>query len=376
MSKEGGPSLTRRKFLIRTAAIGFGTGLGTIAGVGLAGLFTKRRGPEPGKPHSTTPLATETHEVPGSPLVTVENGQFYRNGKKFGLFGTDNYALMTSPSYIAYSSPVMTDEDRASYMKDIRSKGMNVVRCWAFPVLDRNGQDLSAFDTILHLAGQDIVVYPTFENEWPNSDGMTHVKSTEWYKQGYKVTYRPYVLLMAERYKGDPRIFAFQLINEAQCDDPEALYEFTKDMVRSIKAIDRDRLVTLGTIGSGQPGTAGEYYARLMKLCDFGDVHLYANNGTAGALSSDFATLARQNKPLIIGEWGIPVSQPDIASNAEIMKYALTQPNFGGVIVWEYEDSAYNRGSNDDGFQETAGSPALSFFQSYADKLKTPDLRN
>jgi hypothetical protein len=88
------------------------------------------------------------------------------------------------------------------------------------------------------------------------------------------------------RYRDEPAIFGWMLMNEAEGrtaggqDAAEALYTFTRDMSAYVKALDQHHLVTLGTIGGGQPGMHGANFERLHGLptIDFADYHDYGHN--------------------------------------------------------------------------------------------------
>jgi len=74
------------------------------------------------------------------------------------------------------------------------------------------------------------------------------------------------------RYSNQPTILAWMLMNEAESQtqshvaDPQALYTFANDMTTLVRGIDPQHLVTVGVMGSGQSGVAGNAYRQLMAL--------------------------------------------------------------------------------------------------------------
>jgi hypothetical protein len=85
------------------------------------------------------------------------------------------------------------------------------------------------------------------------------------------------------RYAAAPAIADWALMNEAEsrtlagAPDPDALYAFARDMGAYVKQLDPNHLVTLGTIGGGQPGVDGPNLERLHRLpdIDFVEFHDY-----------------------------------------------------------------------------------------------------
>ncbi|MDP3973266.1 MAG: cellulase family glycosylhydrolase [Candidatus Daviesbacteria bacterium] len=88
----------------------------------------------------------------------------------------------------------------------------------------------------------------------------------------YPISYKDYVGIVVQRYKDNPNILMWQLMNEAESkdtagtEDPTSLYNFTKDISAYIKSLDPNHLVSLGTMGGGQPGQRNGNYVKLHSL--------------------------------------------------------------------------------------------------------------
>jgi mannan endo-1,4-beta-mannosidase len=99
------------------------------------------------------------------------------------------------------------------------------------------------------------------------------------------VAYRQWVRQVVTRYRFSPTILAWQLLNEAEdaasdgscpADASAVLKTWAADVSGLIKSIDRNHLVSLGTIGSGQCGASFTEYKDLhslptIDLCEFHD---------------------------------------------------------------------------------------------------------
>ena len=134
-------------------------------------------------------------------------------------------------------------------------------------------------------------------------------------------------------------------------------------MSEYIKSLDKNHLLTLGTIGAGQPGTSGENYEKLYSLdnIDFLDFHDYgaadeAMPGSSGK-SNDSDTLAatmhkakKLNKPIVVSEAGMIAcssyegSQPGTAqSRAEKFDAkidAFFKSGGAGYLIWAWHPSS------------------------------------
>jgi Tol biopolymer transport system component len=214
--------------------------------------------------------------------------------------------------------------------------GVNAIRSWFFQPLAINKgtglRDWSAFDHTLQVAdahGKKVIA--TLTDQWgecgSNVAGNGY-KDADWYVNGYQqvqpgmlVSYRDWVDEMVTRYKDDPRIAFWQLINEAEVTPCPAgdlqpyqkLHDWAADVSGLVKSIDANHLVSLGTIGSGQCGADGPRYQDLhaihtIDLCEFHDYGA-PNVGVPGDEFNGLQVRINQcnalNKPLFVGEAGI-----------------------------------------------------------------------
>ena len=176
--------------------------------------------------------------------------------------------------------------------------GNRVIRSFFFQQLATTngaGRDWTAFDRTLATArahGDKVVA--TLIDQWGNCGSMTPggFKDASWYESGYKqpdpvglVSYRDFVGQIVTRYRNDPTILAWQLVNEPEAGDcsvvPEPtahdlLKSFAADVSGLVKSIDPRHLVSLGTIGTGQCGAEGTDYQDVMSvptldLCEYHD---------------------------------------------------------------------------------------------------------
>jgi len=280
-----------------------------------------------------------------------------------------------------------------------RDSGGRVIRFWAYQSYTKGGTDWRSFDRVMYLANKhDLKVIPVLENQWQDCTEGGY-KQDDWYAGGYlkpygayTLSYKEYVDRVVERYKDEPAIAAWMLLNEAESKkadgsaNPEALYTFTRDMSEAIKKVDKNHLVTLGTAGGGRPGISGENYEKLHSLdnIDFLDFHDYGANdqalpdSTGGDTSSDTLSAAidiakKLYKPILVGEAGITAcsshddSEPETAqSRAE--KFDAKIDTFfkndgAGYLIWMWHPSS------ECSYDFTTGDPLNDVLARYSRKL-------
>lgn len=88
-------------------------------------------------PTRTTP-AKHRRWAPDSGFVTVENGQFIKNGEPFRFIGTNAY----------YLPALNDDKDINTTLQSIADAGISVVRTWAFNDVDTIPQNGTWFQVI------------------------------------------------------------------------------------------------------------------------------------------------------------------------------------------------------------------------------------
>ena len=318
---------------------------------------------------------------PPNPFVTAVGTQLELDGGPFTFTGMNIYNA-NSDDWCANN---MDNGKLETALSDIGLGGVHggdhgVIRAWFFQPLATVGltgtRDWTRFDRTLAAAkATGYYVLPTLGNQWGecgHKGATSPYKTLDWYRTGYTqlqpedsvyatyTSYRDWVAEVVARYKDDPTILAWQLLNEAEtdADHPDgcvpgpdaynALHDWATDVSALIKSIDANHLVSLGTIGSGQCGASGPEYKSLhaiptIDLCEFHDYNPW--DAMPGDVYNGLATRIQQcgqlGKPLFIGEVGLrPV---DIGGSYESRVASLrakiqAQRGAGvvGHLVWNW----------------------------------------
>jgi mannan endo-1,4-beta-mannosidase len=299
--------------------------------------------------------------VTSSPFVGRSGRDLILYGKKFRTVGVNRYNLLTINDPYMGCAGQFSDADLTAWFNEIDSMGVTSVRFWVFQSFTQSGTQLSRFDQILSLARErDIKVIPVLENHWKDCT-QGGEKTAYWYKDGYKhpigaytLSYRDYVANMVERYKHDPVIMAWQLMNEAETNH-QVLYAFADDISSLIKSIDKNHLVSLGTIGSGQQGASATEYRVLHALptIDIVEYHDYHEENDAfpssdmhNSLEARFSDGISLDKPIMMGEAGIPAGCTNAGCFSYVDRANLFEQKMdeffsrGGAayLLWSYRD--------------------------------------
>jgi hypothetical protein len=250
---------------------------------------------------------------------------------------------------------LMSEQQLEYYFQDVsRNSRANVVRMWWFQRDIGTGTNPWApFDQIVTAAkAVGVRIVPALANQWQTCDEpspATPEKLLSWYQGGYQqpeggydLSYQAFATQLAAHFANEPTIAFWQLVNEAEapttsgCDENAgglALRTFADTMANALHQADPHHLVNLGTQGAGECGTAGGDYtyvhAGAVDLCE---VHDYSNPALAmpagpNSLSSDISGCHGLNKPIFIGESGIPanVQKDGSSGSATITSATLGQ---------------------------------------------------
>jgi hypothetical protein len=333
-----------------------------------------------------------------SPFVTAVGLSLYADGRPFRFVGANRYDVASFPpgSGKFYCGNAYSDGDLDRLVGELASStGATVLRLWAFQSFTLGGSDFSMIDRAIATARRHgLRVILTLENEWrdctqpdpASSDGR---KSGGWYQSGYyaaidgsyAVPYRDYVQQIVARYKDEPAVAMWQLMNEAESSDTDALLQFAGDMAGVVKFIDGNHLLSLGTLGSGQPGTDGANYRRLHAVAgiDVVEAHDYGNatqalpgapSSTANSVFADLHDALTLGKPFFVGEAGIPAPAPmymysyaERAADMDAKLAAHWSHGTVGFLVWSWWDG---KSDNAQGWDFNSADPLAAVLAKYA----------
>ncbi|KAH8083773.1 CEL4a mannanase [Cristinia sonorae] len=367
-------------------------------------------------PPATSAPATAAPPAPASTgFVTVDGTSFKLNGKTYTVAGGNSYWVGLMGLSVANMNAAFADIVKAGGTT-VRTWGFNEVttpagnfyQSWANgkPTVNTGASGLQNFDNVVAAAkanGLRLIVALT--NNWSDYGGMdVYVKqiagSTEhglfYTDANVKAAFKNYVQTFVTRYKDEPTIMAWELANEPRCKGSNSqnngncttatITQWASEMSAFIKSIDSNHLVALGDEGFfNQPGNPSYPYqggegvdfdANLaIKTLDFGTFHLYpgswgqANPPTWGAqwITDHAASMKKQNKPVILEEFGVTDSQ---ASTYASWYSAVISSGLTGDLIWQAGSQLSTGQTPDDGYTIYPNDPVFALEQSHNADLK------
>jgi hypothetical protein len=314
--------------------------------------------------------------VPGGAFVRAARCGLWLDGRPVSFVGANRYELASAPPGAGdrICGRGYSDADLDAIVAGlVDATSADLLRAWAFRRFTRDGDDFTTLDRLIEAARrQGLRLVLALENEWadcsaPDPDGADGRKSARWYRDGYrhpgfdgKLAYRDYVGRVVTRYRDEPVVALWQLLNEPESPDGAALYDFAADVSALIRSLDPNHLVGLGTIGGGQPGTDGAAFVALNALdtIDVVEAHDYSHPPDHAAakepipghamrrFDSVFGALREANrlgKPFVLGEVGIPAPPPEHPftpdERAALMREKLAAHRAAGTdafLVWSW----------------------------------------
>jgi mannan endo-1,4-beta-mannosidase len=338
--------------------------------------------------------------LPAAGFVQRDGTHLVLDGAPYVFTGMNIYNAATSSGWCWY--PMVPDGVLDESLTAI-GPGKEAFRAWFFQFdATVDGQrNWTGFDQTLAVArAHNQKVIPVLVDQWGKCEGWSSnesgYKNQAWYRGGYRTqptgpglpaAYRDWVAEVVTRYRDDPTVLAWQLVNEAEdavsfggrCSRTatQSLVDFATDMATLVKSLDPNHLLSLGTLGSGQCGTRGDQYQTVhavngIDLCEY---HDYNNPGqpVPGDAWNGMAVRLRQcaalSKPLFTGELGLVPTDADgtlagRAAQLDAKLRAQLQAGSVGVLVWAWRN-AENGGSALDDFYVGPGDPALDVLGAY-----------
>lgn len=305
---------------------------------------------------------------PRPDVVSADGPRFHRGGQGVPLVGVNVYnAASRGNCWYDMRSRLGGTLDRIA---EASGGSATVIRVWFFQRLAtvEGRRDWTELDRVLATArARGFMVIPVLADQWGaceaddgSGDGY---KNRGWYEAGYRKvrdrmpsSYRDWVREVVTRYRDDPTVALWSLVNEAEAAESRsgsctprghrALAAFADDMSAVVQDADPAHLLGLGTIGEGQCGASGDEYRRLhdapaIDVCEYHDYDEPEDpmpGDDTNGLAVRIAECASLGKPLLVGESGIdPDEVGGLESRADLMRAkadAQFRAGAGGFLLW------------------------------------------
>jgi glucodextranase-like protein/cellulase (glycosyl hydrolase family 5) len=277
----------------------------------------------PASPRTTsnpvsTPSPTSAPQPPGGSFINRSGTHFLVNGVAARLVGY-NY------DWLGTNCPGPSDSELEKVFAQIEtaSRG-NIVRV-GFYQGGANDLTWRDFDRYVKAAkAHHLYLLPMLVNEWMDCEPSKDMKHLNWWEtgytenhDGYPLSYRSYAQQIASHFANESTIAWWQLANEPDARNADgscsestaagALRAFADDMAATIKAVDANHMVDLGSVSwCGGQGNDQEFVTQgAVDVCDAFHEYQGGRLSMTSYWSGRLSTCSGSGKPSFVGEAGI-----------------------------------------------------------------------
>jgi len=273
--------------------------------------------------------------------------------------------------------------------------------------LNTGANGLQKFDTVVAAAkAHGIRLIVALTNNWSDYGGMdVYVKQIlgsadhDYFYSNSQVisAFKTYVNGFVSRYKNEPGILAWELVNEPRCTGSTGtssgtcttttITNWISQISSYIKSIDSNHLISIGDEGFGLSGGSSSDYPYTtgpglnfatnlaISTVDFGTLHLYPGSwGESDAtdwgnswITNHAAVQKSVGKPVILEEFGVTSSQTTVYTSwfNTVISSGLT-----GDLIWQAGSNLADGATPNDGYAVYPGSAVYTLLTQHAAALK------
>ncbi len=289
----------------------------------------------------------------GDPFVRRVERSFFLNGAPFRFAGVASWALQQLDQCTS-TKP----ENRAAWTQraydDLVPARAKVARFFAFQSsAGPNGDDFTLFDSSVRDARRaGIRLQFVLEHaDGGCSQGMA--RDNAWYSGGYQspdgnyaLSYRDFAESVARRYRDEPTVLGYVLLQGLGHASQSALTSFVTEMGQLLHGVAPNQLLSLDLDWDHTNDESGSNFRALQELpvVDLVDIDDYSFKDTLEPLDANLLrTLGQIDKPAIVGEGAFLLDGADAAAltkRADRARERIGQWKdwgFSGALLWAYQ---------------------------------------
>lgn len=294
----------------------------------------------------------------GDPFVRRVETKLLLNGQSFRFVGVGAWGLLQP----GRCRSVEENEQEAwveQAFDELVPAQATVARLFAFQnVLGAGGRDYTLIDRAVASARRaGIRLLLVLEHDQGDCS-QGGARDEDWYRAGYlapdgsyALAYREHVRALGERYRDEPSVLGYQLMQGLGGQDPSVLTSFISDVGQLLHGVAPSQLIALGLRWpeSADTGTDPDAAARFLQLqrlpaVDFVDVYDYSYALGKPPLDPNLlAALESIGKPAIVGEGSFQIAgfapeqfqaRAALASQRMQLWY---DAGLNGALLWAYQ---------------------------------------
>ncbi len=288
----------------------------------------------------------------GDPFVRRVERSFFLNGRPFRFAGVASWALQQLNTCTS-NKP----ENRAAWTQraydDLVPARTKVARFFAFQnSAGPSGDDFTLFDTSVRDARRAGVRVQFVLEHADGGCSQGGPRDNAWYTGGYKnpdgnyaLSYRDFAESVARRYRDEPTVLGYVLLQGFGAGEPSALTNFVTDMGQLLHGVAPNQLVSLDLEWQAANDSGANYRAlQELPVVDLMDIDDYSFKDTLQPLEPTLLrTLAQIDKPVVVGEGAFLLDGSDdgaLARRADRARERIgywKDNGFSGALLWAYQ---------------------------------------
>jgi hypothetical protein len=283
---------------------------------------------------------------------TPRRAQLLLERRAIPFLGVSSWALLEASQCTS-----IKPEDQEAWMQraydELVPSRAKVARLFAFQSsAGPTGDDFTLFDSSVRYARRAGVrlVFVLDHAEGNCSQGGR--RDAAWYggsyyqslDGNYTSTYRDFALRLATRYRYEPTVLGYVLVQSMGGADTATLTSFVTDVGLLLHSVAASKLVSLDLNWDAADGGAAYRALQQLSSVDLIDVDDYNFDETVQPLDANLlATLAQIDKPAVVGEGGFLLGGADDRALQERAQKARErmaewrQWGFSGALLWAYQ---------------------------------------
>jgi hypothetical protein len=287
----------------------------------------------------------------GDPYVRPVGRSFFLNGDPFRFAGVSGWGLLQGTQCTS-SKP----EEREAWMQQaydgLVPSRTKVVRVFAFQSsAGPDGRDFTLFDASVRFARRAGVRLQFVLDHAQGNCSVGGQRENAWYAGGYlgldgnyTRSYREFAEALALRYRDEPTVLGYVLLQGLGGADPTTMTKFVNDMGQLLHGAARRQLMSLDLTWDGADAAANYRALQELSVVDLLDVDDYQFQDSLAPLDPVLLeTLASIDKPAVVGEGAFLLDGNDTAALARRAQKARerlanwNQWGFAGALLWAYQ---------------------------------------
>lgn len=309
----------------------------------------------------------------GDPFVRRVERSFLLNGEPFRFVGVSSWALLQPEPCATVKAPEREAWVEGAYDALVPARA-KVARFFAFQSsAGASGQDFTLFDAAVRGARRAGVRLQLVLDDGDGGCSSMVKHDAAWYAGGYQqpegnyaLSYREFAESVATRYRDEPTVLGYLLIQGLGDADGATLQSFVTEMGQRLHGIAPSQLISIDLDWGSTSADDGALFRQLQSLpaVDFMDIDDYTFKYPPQPLDPQLlAALDSVDKPAVVGEGAFGLLGGDaaaLAARGEAAAKRIQQWRdwgFSGALLWAYQPGW---GEVSEEFDARPGDPLLA----------------